>query len=538
MADFGGRYRLDRCIGTGGMGQVWLAYDEELADRPVAIKMMRAPADEAGLARFQREMRLASRMHHPNIMTVFTTGSDQGVPFMVMEYLQGRDLGTMRSGWSAGDVAQIGREACAALSYAHALDPGVIHRDIKPGNLFICDTGTVKVTDFGLAKAITETGLSIAGAVYGTMPYISPEQWLGTPATFSDDIWALGCVLYELLAGRLARPYKTAADHVAAAARREYATPLPDIVPAGLAEAVMAMLDPDPRARPTAGQAGQLLSAHRARPRPVPAAASRAPVTARPWPRPQETPLPYREGELPWTGAHAAEVPSARCQEAANPSLVPAGPVTPERELPGMPVMPEISRAGIVAPESRLAQEPGPAEAASLPGKTSRPGKKGKLLIAATAGAMIIGAASYGTVSAFTAPGPSQGAAGSPARGPASPSAQAPVTAAPASVPSPDPGAAKEIAYNMLPSFGFNQTTQYPCLVALWDKLSDWNVYAGNESDGYGIPQATPGDIMASAGANWRINATTQIKWGLGYIKETYGTPCGAWQYLKSHGSY
>ena len=84
MADFGGRYRLDRCLGTGGMGRVWLAYDEELADRPVAIKVMRAPADEAGLARFQREMRLASRMLHPNIMTVFTTGSDQGVPFMVM----------------------------------------------------------------------------------------------------------------------------------------------------------------------------------------------------------------------------------------------------------------------------------------------------------------------------------------------------------------------------------------------------------------------------------------------------------------------
>lgn len=500
------------------MGQVWLAYDEELADRPVAIKVMRAPADEAGLARFQREMRLASRMHHPNIMTVFTTGSDQGVPFMVMEYLQGRDLGKMRSGWSAVDVAQIGREACGALSYAHGLDPGVVHRDIKPGNLFICDTGTVKVTDFGLAKAITETGLSVPGAVYGTMPYISPEQWLGAPATFSDDIWALGCVLYELLAGRLARPYKTAADHVAAAARREYPTPLPDVVPAYLAEAVMAMLDLDPRARPTAGQAGQLLSAHRARPRPVPAAASRAPVTARSWPGPRETPPPYREGELPWTGAHAAEVPSAGFQEAAIPSLVPPGTMTPERELPGLPVMPEppeISRAGIVAPESRPGQEPGPAEAAS------RPGKKGRLLIAAIAGATIIGAASYGTVSAFTAHGPGQGAAGSPA-----------------SMPSPDPGAAREIAHTMLPSFGFNQTTQYTCLVALWDKLSDWNVYAGNESDGYGIPQATPGDIMASAGANWRTDATTQVKWGLGYIKETYGTPCGAWQYLKSHGSY
>src|ERR1700722_240332 len=224
MADFGGRYRLDRCVGAGGMGEVWLAYDEELADRPVAIKVMRArvPSDDAGLARFQREMRLASRMQHPNIMTVFTTGSDQGAPFMVVEYLQGRDLSKMPGGWSADEVAQIGRETCMALSYAHGLDPGVVHRDIKPGNLFICDTGTVKVTDFGLAKATTETGLSTAGAVYGTMAYISPEQWLGAPVAFSDDIWALGCVLYELLSGRLPRSYKAPTEYLAAAARREY----------------------------------------------------------------------------------------------------------------------------------------------------------------------------------------------------------------------------------------------------------------------------------------------------------------------------
>ena len=195
MADFGGRYRLDRCVGAGGMGEVWLAYDEELADRPVAIKVMRSrvPADDAGLARFQREMRLASRMQHPNIMTVFTTGSDQGAPFS--------------------------RETCMALSYAHGLDPGVVHRDIKPGNLFICDTGTVKVTDFGLAKATTETGLSTAGAVYGTMAYISPEQWLGAPVAFSDDIWALGCVLYELLSGRLPRSYKAPTEYLAALPR-------------------------------------------------------------------------------------------------------------------------------------------------------------------------------------------------------------------------------------------------------------------------------------------------------------------------------
>jgi hypothetical protein len=147
-------------------------------------------------------------------------------------------------------------------------------------------------------------------------------------------------------------------------------------------------------------------------------------------------------------------------------------------------------------------------------------GRRRKLLIAAAAAASVIGAATYGTISGFTGPSPGQG------------------TPAAASMPSPDPGAARKIAYQMMPSLGFNQTTQYSCLVALWDKLSGWDVYAGSESAGYGIPQATPGDIMASAGPHWRTDAATQIKWGLGYIKETYDTPCGAWQYLKSHGFY
>jgi len=112
--------------------------------------------------------------------------------------------------------------------------------------------------------------------------------------------------------------------------------------------------------------------------------------------------------------------------------------------------------------------------------------------------------------------------------------ARAPVT----STPPAGPAAAQEIAYKTLPAFGFNQTTQYSCLLTLWDKISGWNVYAGNESGGYGIPQATPGNMMAAAGADWQTSAATQVKWGLGYIKETYGTPCGAWRYDESNGSY
>jgi len=502
------------------MGEVWLAYDEELGDRPVAIKVMRSRvlADDGHLARFQREMRLTSRMQHPNIMTVFTTGSDGGVPFMVMEYLQGGDLSQLAPGGGPDEVAQIGRETCLALSYAHGLDPGVVHRDIKPGNLFICDAGTVKVTDFGLAKAVTETGLSTAGSVYGTLAYISPEQWLGAPVTFSDDIWSLGCVLYELLSGKLPRSYRTPADYLAAAARREPVAPLPDTVPAALAEAVMAMLDTDPLRRPTAVQAGQLLSPRRARPVAVPGASPWTPAPAPESPARQEMPPTRREmtlAGLPWPDA--------------------AGPTRQERPLPGRlsgagaPVIPaqgppEMSQAGVAAE--------GPGAGALVTGTR----KRRRLLVPVIAGTAAAAAAIYGSVSALTGPSPGHRAGEGPGvRTAATPgTGGAPVT----STPPADPAAAKEIAYKMLPAFGFNQTTQYSCLLILWDKISGWNVFAGNESGGYGIPQATPGNMMAAAGADWQTSAATQVKWGLGYIKETYGTPCGARQYEESNGSY
>ena len=264
VADLGGRYRLVRRLGAGGMGEVWLAADEGLDDRPVAIKVMRSEmlADAQDVARFQREMRLASRMNHPNIMTVFTTGTDNGVPFMVMEYLEGSDLARIRSSWRPDEVARIGRETCAALAYAHSLSPGVVHRDIKPANLFICADGQVKVTDFGIAKAVGGTRLSATGGWIGTLPYMAPEQWLGEPAAFSNDIWAVGCVLYELLSGGLPRSYVTPPEYLAAAMRGERVPPLPVAtgVPGWLSDAVMAMLQPAPADRPVAAQCSQMLS--------------------------------------------------------------------------------------------------------------------------------------------------------------------------------------------------------------------------------------------------------------------------------------
>jgi serine/threonine protein kinase len=504
------------------MGEVWLAYDEELGDRPVAIKVMRSRmlADDADLARFQREMRLTSRMQHPNIMTVFTTGTDHGVPFMVTEYLQGSDLGKMPTGWSADEIARIGRETCMALAYAHTLDPGVVHRDIKPGNLFICDTGTVKVTDFGLAKAVTETGLSIPGNVFGTMPYISPEQWLGAPVTFSDDIWAVGCVLYQLLSGRLPRSYETPTDYFAAAARREYVAPLPDTVPAGLADAVMAMLHTDPLIRPTASQAITLLSVWRAHPVLVLATSPQLSATARQQLTHHEMPSARHEMALTGTRWREAESSTWQSQPPIDLPPSPMGPVTLMRERQ------ETSQAEVPAPVSIRTERDAKAK------------KKRKLLISAIAGLGAVGAGIYAAVSAFSGPTVSQGTTNPPPGVPFSRPAPSTGTATVAKAPQPDPTGAKEIAYNMLPSFGFNQTTQYSCLLILWDGVSKWNVYAENRSGAYGIPQAKPGDAMASAGPDWRTDAATQIKWGLGYIKETYGTPCGAWQYEESNGSY
>ena len=163
----------------------------------------------------------------------------------------------------------------------------------------------------------------------------------------------------------------------------------------------------------------------------------------------------------------------------------------------------------------------------------NQPKGKRKLLVSAIAGLLIAGAVIYAAVSALARPPASQGSstAKDPVPPPASTSDTGRATAA-------SPAAAKEIAYKLLPSFGFNQTTQYSCLVILWDKVSNWNVYAKNASGSYGIPQARPGDAMASAGPEWQSDASTQIKWGLGYIKETYGTPCGAWQYAESNGTY
>ena len=261
MTKFGERYELVRRVGAGGMAEVWLAHDEELAGRPVAIKIMHKHMlpNEDDVARFEREMRFAALMAHPNIVTVYTTGTCGDTPFLVMEYLRGHDLEKVMLGDDPEHIAGIGRDVCSGLAYAHS--EGVIHRDIKPANLFLCDTGQIKITDFGVARAVSETALSTAVLV-GTFAYMPPERWRGEPSAFSGDVWAAGCVLYRLISGRPPRLLPDVGHYAAAATRGEPVPDLRDITdaPDWLTVPVMAMLEDDPACRPTAGECVQALS--------------------------------------------------------------------------------------------------------------------------------------------------------------------------------------------------------------------------------------------------------------------------------------
>lgn len=210
----GGRYRLVRQLGEGGMGEVWEAQDETL-DRRVAVKVISllggggSRASEAR-ARFLREARITARLQHPHIVTVHDLGEsgpeNGNAPFLVMELVRGEGLDAKlaRGDVSLEEAARWGAQVCEALTEAHAA--GVMHRDIKPSNIFITHTGAVKVLDFGVARAVdpnaTADRLTQTGFIVGTPPYMAPEQARGYPEPRSD-LYALGCLLFELITGRL-----------------------------------------------------------------------------------------------------------------------------------------------------------------------------------------------------------------------------------------------------------------------------------------------------------------------------------------------
>ncbi len=253
----GGRYRLLAPLGEGGMATLWRAIDEEL-DREVAVKLLRPQygTDAGFAARFRQEARSAGSLSHPNIVPVYDYGTDaeSGGQYIVMQLVEGHDLAAVlreRGPLQPDESVRIALGVASALEAAHRR--GIVHRDVKPGNILI--DHDVKVTDFGIARAVSETSMTVTGTTLGSVHYFSPEQARGDEVTGASDVYSLGIVLYEMLTGR--RPFE--GDSAAGVAlKRLTEDPLPPTthapVPPALSAIVMRALERDPARRyPDAG---------------------------------------------------------------------------------------------------------------------------------------------------------------------------------------------------------------------------------------------------------------------------------------------
>jgi eukaryotic-like serine/threonine-protein kinase len=257
MADdlFAGRYRLERRLGVGGMSTVQLAMDTRL-ERYVALKLLaeHLAEDASFVARFRREALAAARLVHPNVVQVYDFGLDDATSrnFIAMEYVDGESCAEILKEHGIldpRDAVDILEQACKGLDYAHR--NGVVHRDVKPGNLLRSHEGLVKLADFGIAKAAEDSEITKAGSVLGTAAYLSPEQARGEKAGPPADLYALGVVAYQLLTGRL--PYEAASLTDLARLQESGLPPSPSEIdpdiPRELGEAVVRALHPLPEGR-------------------------------------------------------------------------------------------------------------------------------------------------------------------------------------------------------------------------------------------------------------------------------------------------
>jgi serine/threonine-protein kinase len=363
----GGRYRLLDVLGSGGMAVVHRARDE-LLERDVAVKILRRQfaSDEDFVHRFRQEARNAASLSHPSIAPVFDTGADGEVEYIVMQLVEGPDLERViaeRGRHPVGEALRIATAVAEALQVAH--DRGIVHRDVKPGNILLTAGGEVRVVDFGIARALGATNTTAPGLLMGSVHYCSPEQVLGEPVGSASDVYSLGIVLYELLTGE--RPFDGPSPAAVALQRLHTRARPPshhvEGLPDGLDALVMRALERDPDRRyPTAGGLADAIRAwsgsHPAEtrrgarstsPRAAAAAASRArTVVTRARPVRDSSPYPGAAGLAAAAGSEAeTAVRQSPVGLAVTSSPVASFPPTPPGS--GPPVHPPRNPAAAVA---------------------------------------------------------------------------------------------------------------------------------------------------------------------------------------------
>jgi len=366
----GGRYVLTERIAVGGMGEVWAATDTVLG-RAVAVKLLHPGLSQEGdfAERFRAEARHSASLHHPNIATVFDYGEDDGTAYLVMELVPGQPLSRIiaeRAPLSAPETSSILAQAATALEAAH--QGGVVHRDVKPANIIITPSGTTKLTDFGISRAIDTAPLTQTGQVLGTAQYLSPEQALGQSATASSDIYSLGVVGYEMLTGT--RPFD--ADTVVATALahvNQPPPPLPDTIPAGIRDVVEAALAKDPTDRPAS-------------------AAAMARALGMPGPTlDADDPTRGTEGNVTATYLLEATTPTPTAGRAATglaaANATPADQAAPTEALAATRAMPALTQA--------MAEQAMPTQPTGIPDLRSRGGRRrSAALVPAIAAAAVL----------------------------------------------------------------------------------------------------------------------------------------------------
>ena len=260
-----GRYRLISAVGGGSMGVVWRARDEKLG-RDVAVKELRPDTTMSGAEvrqshlRARREGRIAARLQHPNAVTVYDVAEHDGRPYLIMEFVPSSSLGEILSTGTVlppAEVARIGSQLASALAAAHAV--GIVHRDIKPGNVLMTASGGVKLTDFGISRATGDAAVTATGEILGTPAYTAPEVAHGHDADFPADVFSLGSTLYAAVEGT--PPFGDEVNAMAVLLRVVHNEIRPPRRSGVLTDTLMRMLSPEPAHRPTMKEVGETLRA-------------------------------------------------------------------------------------------------------------------------------------------------------------------------------------------------------------------------------------------------------------------------------------